>query len=144
MNLSNTSEYAIRILCFMALDEKKLYTAKYLIGELKISDKYLRRIMTGLSKAELIESRQGREGGYKFVKSTENIFLLDIVNAVEDAGKYTGCVLGFANCSDENPCAVHYKWANKRDIIMEIFTTTSLSDIVANNFPIRLNNRSRN
>ena len=66
MKLSKTSEYALRILSFMAKDSSHLYSAKYLIEKLNISDKYLRRLMTDLCKAGFIKSIQGRDGGYIF------------------------------------------------------------------------------
>ena len=115
MKLSKTSEYALRILFFMARDEEKLYSAKYLIDELKISDKYLRRLMTNLVKSGFISSVQGRDGGYKFNKKAEEFFLSDIVDAVEGMDKYTGCALGFCECSDSNPCAMQKTWAHVRD-----------------------------
>lgn len=117
----------------MAKESSRLYTAKYLVEELNISDKYLRRIMTNLSKAELVKSVQGRDGGYKFAKETSQIYLLDIVSAVDVITKYTGCVLGFENCSESDPCAIHHKWKNSRDYMLEIFTSFSLDQIVAGN-----------
>ena len=68
MRLSKTSEYALRILSFMAKEPKALYSAKYLVESLNISDKYLRKLMTILSKADFIKSIQGRVGGYSFNK----------------------------------------------------------------------------
>ncbi|PID92438.1 MAG: transcriptional regulator [Bacteroidetes bacterium] len=128
MNLSKTSEYAIRILGHMAAGEAKIHTAKQMVEQLQIPDKYLRRIMTNLSKAGLIRSIQGREGGYRFAIAPDRIFLMDIIKAVDEESKYTGCVLGFAHCSDENPCLVHDKWAEGRAKILEIFTSISLTE----------------
>lgn len=134
MNLSKTSEYAIRVLCLMAIEDSKLYTAKYMVERLKISDKYLRRIMTSLSKAGLIKSTQGKDGGYQFAKPVKQIFLLDIISAVEKTSKYTGCVLGFGECSDENPCPVHHKWKEARKPIIDMFSSTSLNNIILKDF----------
>lgn len=69
MKLSKTSEYALRILIFMAKEPEQLYTAKQLVEELNVSDKYLRRLMTDLSKSGFIRSVQGRDGGYMFIKT---------------------------------------------------------------------------
>ena len=59
--------------------------------------------MTDLSKAGLIKSVQGRDGGYSFNKKINNIYLSDIIDIVEGMEKYKGCVLGFDKCSDDNP-----------------------------------------
>ena len=129
MNLSNTAEYAIRILTFMAVKNLDIYTAKYLIEKLNISDKYLRRIMTQLTKAGLIRSIQGRDGGYVFNEKPENIDLMQIIDAVDDMDKYMGCILGFKECSDSNPCALHKQWSKIRDQIFDMFKRTNLLEV---------------
>ena len=129
MKLSNTSEYAIRILSFMAREPEKKFSAKYLVEKLNISDKYLRRILTNLSKSGIITSSQGREGGYAFQKKLQDIFLSDIINVTEGMEKYMGCVLGFSECSDSNPCAFHKEWIVARNTIIQSFKNTSLADL---------------
>jgi Rrf2 family protein len=129
MKLTKTSEYALRILTFMATDEDRLFTARYLVSKLKISDKYLRRLMTDLTRAGLILSIQGRDGGYKFAKKTEEIKLADVVNVVEGMDTYSGCVLGFCNCSDDNPCAMHDNWVSVRTEFLRVFEETNLKSL---------------
>jgi len=129
MKLSKTSEYALRILIYMAKEPTLLYTAKKLVEELRISDKYLRRLMTDLSKAGFIVSTQGRDGGYQFAKNIDEIYLYDIVDAIEGMEKLNDCVLGFEICSCENPCAMHDTWLNVRNELNRIFRKTKLSDM---------------
>lgn len=132
MILSNTSEYALRILAYMSKNEDELYSAKKLVETLQISDKYLRRLMTDLVKAGFIYSIQGREGGYRFAKSTNDIYLGQIIDAVEGINKYTACVLGFDKCSDENPCAMHATWISVRDEFVKVFATNTLNSLDMN------------
>ncbi len=129
MNLSNTAEYAIRILTFMAVKNLDIYTAKYLIEQLNISDKYLRKIMTHLTKAGLIRSIQGRDGGYVFNDKPENINLMQIIDSVDDMDKYIGCVLGFKECSDSNPCVLHTQWSIIKNQIFDLFNKTNLLEV---------------
>jgi Rrf2 family protein len=113
----------------MAREPEKKYSAKYMVEKLKISDKYLRRILTTLSKEGIIRSIQGREGGYTFQKKIKEIFLSDIIDATEGMEKYLGCVLGFSECSDINPCTFHTKWVAARAVIIDNFNHTSLADL---------------
>jgi len=129
MKLSKTSEYAIRILTCMARDPNQTYTAKSLVETLKIPDKYLRRLMTDLSKAGFIYSIQGRDGGYAFARPVSTIHLSDIIDAVESMEKYTGCILGFEQCSNENPCVMHSFWAGTREEFILTFTTRTLDQL---------------
>lgn len=129
MILNNTTEYALRILAFMMKDPERMYSASYLIDELKISDKYLRRIMTNLSKAGFIKSIQGRDGGYVFDKNVDKIFVSDIIDVTEGLSKHLACVLGFENCSDQNPCALHVIFQDIKNEFVHKATTIPLSQL---------------
>ena len=129
MKLSKTTEYALRILIFMAKNPEELYTAKYLIEKLNVSDKYLRRLMTDLSKSGFIRSTQGRDGGYTFAKDIHDIFLYDIIDSVEGMEQLNDCVLGFNECSCSNPCAMHDDWIIIREKLNKVFNQTKLSDL---------------
>jgi Rrf2 family transcriptional regulator, iron-sulfur cluster assembly transcription factor len=129
MKLSKTSEYALRILIYMAKAPDQLYAAKTLVEELHVSDKYLRRLMTDLSKSGFIRSVQGRDGGYTFIKQINEIYLFDVINSVEDMANLNGCVLGFEKCSCTNPCAMHETWINARTELNRVFRETKLSDM---------------
>lgn len=132
MNLSNTAQYAIRILSYMAYEGKELYPASDIYAKLKISDKYLKRILTTLSTHQIIVSIQGRYGGFKLAKRIDEINLYEIVEAVDHVEKYFGCVLGFDECSDENPCSLHYKWGPLKDEILNFLESTSMQDVMKN------------
>jgi len=129
MILSNTSEYALRIMSYMSRDPKRLYSAAEMVESLNISDKYLRRLMTTLSKAGFIRSIRGRTGGYVFDEKPENIKLSQVVDAVEGMEKYKGCIMGFDHCSDENPCVMHNAWKSVQKEFLKTFEDTSLADL---------------
>jgi Rrf2 family protein len=112
----------------MARSPEELYPARLLVEKLRISDKYLRRLMTDLSKAGFIKSVQGRDGGYLFDKDISEIHLSQIIDAVEGMDKYTGCVLGFDECSDENPCVMHAAWLPIKQQLINTFQNKTLSD----------------
>lgn len=113
----------------MVKEPTRLYSAKSLVDQLKISDKYLRRIMTDLSKAGFIKSIQGRDGGYVFNKNPEEIFLGDIISATEGMNKHLACVLGFEHCSATHPCALHETFKDLRKEYMKIITKKNLSNL---------------
>ena len=113
----------------MARSPGERYPAGFLVEKLKISDKYLRRLMTDLSRAGFIRSIQGRDGGYVFSKKISEIHLSEIIDAVDSMEKYMGCVLGFGECSDENPCVMHSAWVPVRQKLVDTFRHKTLSDL---------------
>ncbi|OFX59829.1 MAG: hypothetical protein A2046_06210 [Bacteroidetes bacterium GWA2_30_7] len=130
MKFSKTTEYAIRILSYMATDYEKLYSAKSIVEKLNIPNKYMRRIMTNLSKNNFIVSIQGRDGGYKFMKSPDNIYLAEIIDSVDGIDKYMGCVLGFNECTPESSCAMHKSWTDTKEKLYNTLSKTSLANLI--------------
>lgn len=129
MKLSKTSEYALRVLSYMVNSDKEVFSAKFLVETLQVPDKYLRRLMTDLSKKGLIKSVQGRDGGYIFAKNPNDIYISQVIDAVEGIYKYEGCLMGFNDCGNENPCSLHQDYAPIKEQLLEFLSTTSLAEI---------------
>ena len=128
MIITKTTEYSIRILSFMSLSNEKLFSAKFLQEHLKIPPRYLIRLLTSLTKSGFIKSKQGRNGGYIFVKSLDEIYVADIINAVEGKNPFNDCILGLDQCMFEKPCSMHHVWASAKKSIMQTLETTTLAD----------------
>jgi Rrf2 family protein len=132
MDLSKTSQYALRVMGHIALDENKLYIAEQISTTLNIPTQYLRRLMTNLSKEGLLSSDKGKGGGFRLSKTASSIYLSDILAATEKKELLNSCIFGFGNCILENPCAMHEKWEVARGNILSILRTTSLADMIKN------------
>lgn len=131
MRFSKTSEYAIRVLTFMVKEDKELFSANYLHKTLNIPNKYLGRLMSKLKKAGFLESTMGKQGGYKIYRDEESIFLYEIIEVTEGLERLNECILGFPECSDKSPCAVHKYWVKPREKIRNMLYNVSLAQIAS-------------
>ena len=130
MKLNTTSQYAIRIMTFIAHNNTgKLLNAKNISEALNIPYKYMTSIMTKLVVANIIVSTRGREGGYKIIKETQNIKVVDILEAVKECLHSANCVLGVGLCSETKKCALHDKWRTPKMSIVNMFQNTTLADL---------------
>ncbi len=131
MILTKTTEYAVRVLIFMANQDRELFTAKYIHEQLNIPYKYLTRLMTRLAKSEegLLVSIQGRDGGFKITNKLNEITLARIIETVEGMDSFNACILGFSECSDDNPCALHFVWEKHKASFLKTLRTTTLEDL---------------
>ena len=129
MNFSKTTEYALKILSYMAVDETRLYSADEIFNELNIPYRYLRKQLTLLSKSKLITSIQGKYGGYKISRNLTDISLLDIIVASGDKQLSDNCFFGFSDCAFQKKCSFHDKWDNVRNEINMVLTSTTLSKL---------------
>ena len=129
MRFQKTTEYAIRVMVYLAKHKTERFSAKTLHKELNIPYKYLSRLMSILSAAELVDVRPGKHGGYKMKHQLSEIYLYQIADLVEGLEDYERCVLGFPNCSDERPCSIHQQWMEHREGIKNMLYNTSLADL---------------
>ena len=130
MKLNNTSQYAIRILAYIAdHTEKTLFSAIELSNELSIPYKFLTKIMTELVKADFIESIRGREGGFRLKKEASAIKVNDILNIFNDSIKDEECILGIGFCNGMCKCALHDQWMEPKLLMQKMFRESSLQDI---------------
>jgi Rrf2 family protein len=132
MNFSKTTEYALQIMSLMAMDETRLYTADDIFRKLNIPYRYLRRLMTTLTRSKLIISEQGKYGGYRFCRPIADITLMDIVSSVEEDRLADNCFFGFGVCSLMTACIMHEKWTSIREKMKEALNQTTLMDIKHN------------
>ena len=129
MQLSNTSQYAIRILAYMADKKDSQLNATQLAEILFIPYKFLTKIMTELVKVDLVESIRGREGGYKLNKKSSEIMVSDILDLFNDSIGDEQCVLGIGFCNGMCKCALHDQWMEPKLLLQKMFRESSLEDI---------------
>src|SRR5262245_20000101 len=60
-------------------------------GRQDISQEYLEQLFLKLRKAGLVDSARGPGGGYRLSRDAEDIFVYDIIAAVDEPMKMTRC-----------------------------------------------------
>ena len=85
--------------------------------------------MHTLTQAEFVTVSHGKQGGYRINIARQPIYLYQIIGLVEGLENYDRCVLGFEECSDDNPCPMHKKWLGFRGDLREMIYNTTLDDL---------------
>jgi Rrf2 family protein len=129
MRFQKTTEYAIRVMVFLANNRQTLYSTNRLHRILNIPYKYLGRLMHTLTRVGLLEVEMGKNGGYRINRQRKEIYLYQIIGAIEGLESYSRCVLGFSECSDENPCPLHAHWLAQREYLKKMVYNLSLKDL---------------
>lgn len=84
MQYSVGVEYALHCLVYLASPKiKSVLTVKELAAFQNLSETYLSKFLTKLSKNGLVRSTPGVSGGYQLGKPAEDISFWDVVEAVE-------------------------------------------------------------
>ena len=94
-----------------------------------ISLSYLEQLFAKLRRNDLVTSVRGPGGGYLLSRSTAEIFVAQIVDAVNEAVDATGCH-GEADCQAGEVCLTHHLWCDLSEQIHGFLSDISLSSLV--------------
>lgn len=83
MKFQAATGHAIRILICIGKNNRAFTQAMDMSKELDISYLYFMKISGYLKHAELVQSEQGRNGGYRLARPLDKISVYDVVHAVE-------------------------------------------------------------
>lgn len=128
--LSQTVEYALRAMSMLAYHPNDLVSTTELAEMTRVPSNYLAKVLQTLAGADLIMGRRGVGGGYRLTRHPEEITLLEVVNAVNPVERITSCPLGLDN-HGPHLCPLHRRMDEAARLVMELFGSTTLADIVS-------------
>jgi len=78
---------------------------------------------------KLLQSIPGPKGGLTLLRAPKDISILDVASVFENVEENLNeCAIGWAKCSDENPCALHNRFKPVREKIKAYMVTASVKD----------------
>ena len=131
MFYSKSAEYAIQAMIYLAENKPdKPVMIHKIAKEYGIPSQFLSKIMQILVKQKLIKATRGRNGGINLAKPATEIYLNDIVYAVDGLPPdREQCVVGLDLCSDDMPCPLHHQWKPIRDQLKQMLQSESLEHL---------------
>ncbi len=105
----------------------------------EISLSYLEQLFGKLRKGGLVKSVRGPGGGYRLTLCASKTRIADIILAVDEPLKATGCQTGAPiGChSKRGRCLTHDLWEELSNHIYLFLTSVTLADVVERNFTKR-------
>lgn len=110
IRMSKLTDYAIVLLAHLARAQGTL-TAQELAGRSRVPLPTVSKLAKELSKAGLVISHRGRNGGYGLARSADSISVAEIVEALEGPIALTECSgPGKTDCGIEDTCLAKASW----------------------------------
>jgi Rrf2 family transcriptional regulator, iron-sulfur cluster assembly transcription factor len=130
MRLTTKGRYAVTAMLDLAIHAKgRPVSLADISGRQDISLSYLEQLFSKLRRRELVESVRGPGGGYRLSRSGQQIFVAEIVDAVNENVDATGCG-GSTNCQQGEICLTHHLWCDLSDQIHGFLSGISLTSLV--------------
>lgn len=134
MKLSTKGRYAVMAMVDLAQNGAgEPVTLADIAARQAISLSYLEQLFAKLRRAGLVESVRGPGGGYRLAEPSDDIRISEVIVAVDEPIRTTGCKPGTAlGCINKSSrCLTHDLWEELGHQIHGYLSSVSLADVCA-------------
>jgi Rrf2 family protein len=130
--LRRETDYALRALVILG-QTGDLVSTRALADECDISLDHIRKIMPRLAKADIVEAVRGAKGGFRLSRDPENIYLNEVIQAMQGPLIVNRCIRGRVRCGRFDTCVIAGWVEQLQEGIDRITHRVSLHDIIEKN-----------
>jgi len=137
LRLTVYTDYALRLLMFLAVKQDGLATIAEVAESYGVSKNHMMKVAHQLGVAGYVETVRGRSGGLRLAKPAASINLGDVVRRTEQDMALVPCFEpGDASCTISPCCTLRHALAEAADAFMGVLDGYSLSDLVKPRAPL--------
>jgi Rrf2 family protein len=125
------TEYALRGLVYIQLQnfEGKRPGITEIAEQIDAPYFYTAKILQRLVRQGFIESQKGKGGGFYFDIKKPDLSLKQLILATQGDNLFCGCGFGLKQCDENNPCPLHYKYAEIRNALNKLVTEENVQSL---------------
>ena len=134
--LSSTCKYGIRAIVYIAGNSKKgeKIGIKKISEDLELPMPFLAKILQQMVKRKILISSKGPHGGFSMARDPREIYISEVVKAIDGEDVFHRCVLHNENCisteRSRTPCILHNDYVKARNKIEKLFETKTVQNLV--------------
>ena len=134
MQISSYTDYALRILIYLALEPEKRVRLHDIADAYGISYNHLVKIVGALHAHQLVDPKRGRSGGLTLSKAPEEINVGYVVREFEANLNLLECFDAATNtCPIAPVCPATGVFFEARKAFMDVLDRYTIADVIANN-----------
>jgi len=128
--ISQTAEYALRAIVYLADQAGQPRTVMQIAEATQVPAGYLAKVMQGLSRAKLVKSQRGLNGGFTLERDPHALSVLEVVNVVDPIRRYPECPLGIRS-HGRQLCPLHRQLDDAAQTVEDAFGNTMVAELLA-------------
>jgi len=127
--ISQTAEYALRAVVFLADHPNSASTVTQIAEATRVPAGYLAKVMQSLSRAGVVRSQRGLNGGFTLARDAAELTVLEVVNVVDPVRRYPECPLGLPN-HGKQLCPLHRRLDDAARALEDAVGRTKWADLL--------------
>jgi Rrf2 family nitric oxide-sensitive transcriptional repressor len=130
MRLTLHTDFALRVLIQVSLNEGKLTTISEIAQSFDISKQHLMKIVNDLSQKGYLDTVRGRNGGIRLMRDPRDINIGQMVRDTEDQLDVIGCLERKGYCQIERVCVLRGILRDATDAFLAVLDSHTLADLI--------------
>jgi len=119
LKISRLTDYATAVVLFLQ-EDKKMHSSEQIALGVGLETPTVSKVLKLLTKAGILNSIRGANGGYKLAKHIADVTLYDVIAAIEGDTAITECTKTESLCTQEKDCDTRTGWQQVNDDIKDI------------------------
>ncbi len=130
MRLTLYTDFALRTLIQVGLNDGKLTTINDIAQSFDISKQHLMKVVNHLSQKGYLDTVRGRNGGIRLMREPRHINIGQVVRDTEDQLDVIGCIEDKGYCPIERVCVLRSALRDATQAFLAVLDTYSLADFI--------------
>ena len=130
MRVTLHTDYALRVLLFVATKGEQLSTIAEIADAFRISRNHLMKVVHRLAKAGYLETVRGKNGGLRLKCDAGKINVGDVVREIEDTLAVLGCLTDESYCAIDRACILKRAFRDASNAFLSVLDGYTLEDLV--------------
>ena len=128
--ISQTAEYALRVIVHLAAQNGVPVTTHQLALATRVPEGYLSKVIQSLNHAGMLRSQRGLHGGSVLTRRPDEISIHDVVEAVDPIKRIRSCPLNLKSHGTAL-CPLHRRLDTAMAQVEQAFRDSSIADLLA-------------
>lgn len=130
MRLSTKARYAVRAMVELAIIyDGEPVKLKTIAEKQDLSIKYLEQVMNPLRVSGFVSTQKGSRGGYRLIKSPDQVTLYELIYSVEGSLAPVECVDNPKICDRVDSCVTRDVWGRMHQVVLRELQSVTLADL---------------
>ena len=129
LKLTKKADYGLIALRHLASVPGATASTKYIADTYHLPVPLLAKVLQMLTRAKILQSVAGTNGGYKLARDPRNISALEVVRAIDGPVILTHCFTEHGTCEQSDNCTVREPLRRVHEAILELLHNFSITDL---------------
>jgi len=129
ISVSKKVEYGLAFILYLSRKTGEIIPLRQAAVQLSLPYRFLSQVVVDLGKAGIVESKEGKKGGYWLSDRWEERSIYDLLVALGENRRLVRCLAYDGECDREDKCKIKKVWVRAEKAFIDELKNSKLREI---------------